>query len=220
MIDNLQDLLIFGQDLLNKHKTKSIVYSDENVTGIEEQLSGIYLDQMIKLNEYIFTVYSTNDYEYCLSIEGFLRLSVVNKIIPILKEKGLWYTVSDVYGNLMYYNVDDNQRLDPICITYDKHPDCKIHYYNPKTRYGWFQSKGKWHHEIDPHFHGRNNLWKKCYDMKTDKSKENLCELKKYCNISFLTDSEDPIVALTVEDPVMENKNLYVILYDILKEYK
>jgi hypothetical protein len=214
-IDNLQDLLNYGQSLLTKHKIKSIVYTDENITGIEDQLSGIYLEQMIKLNKYMFTVYSTNIYEHCLSVEGFLKLSVVNKIIPLLKEKGLWYTVSDVYDNLICYNIDDNQRLDNICITHDEHPGYKIHYYNPTTRRGWFQSKGKWHCEIDPHFHCRNRYYKKYINTQSEKSINKLCELKKYCCIKFLQENDDPLVALTVEDPVMENKNLYIILYDI-----
>lgn len=53
------DLLKLGRTTLEKFSEIGITH-DENYTGIEESLGGIFLAQMLELNNYIYTTSSTN----------------------------------------------------------------------------------------------------------------------------------------------------------------
>lgn len=53
------DLLTLGTQNLLLFRNNNP--SDVNITGIEDSLTGKYLDQIIRLNEYVYTTSSTND---------------------------------------------------------------------------------------------------------------------------------------------------------------
>ena len=60
----MEKLLNFGKNQLIKFKNDELnFYNKENITGIEGHLKDEFLDDMIKINNIIYTTASTNEPE-------------------------------------------------------------------------------------------------------------------------------------------------------------
>ena len=105
------DQLDFGQDELWKTFLEESSYS---LTGIEPCLYGIYLDQIIELNKYVFTTVSTNephDPEFQeMFVGGLMINSMLSGLIAFCKEKGYNYTFKNA-DTLKYIAISDSDHL-------------------------------------------------------------------------------------------------------------
>jgi|SaaInlStandDraft_6_1057023.scaffolds.fasta_scaffold00062_19 hypothetical protein len=108
-ITNFEQVLNFGKEQLIKFKNNNdFIYSGNNLTGIEGCLK-YEIDNMIEINNYIYTTYSSqhnNLYYTPYSICGNASKTFLEKIIPQLDEKGYMYILHtpDYIKKKIYYN--------------------------------------------------------------------------------------------------------------------
>jgi hypothetical protein len=97
VFDSFEELLEEGvKRLKNVRGKKDEDLSKNNLTGIEEILSvGGYLDVMIELNKYVFTIYSTSSPKTeALAIAFVVPLWLAKKIAEKIKND-LWYMIQN-----------------------------------------------------------------------------------------------------------------------------
>jgi hypothetical protein len=211
---NFKDLLRLGQAQLQAFKDGK---TDLNVTGIEDRLSGVYLDQMIILNKYVYTIYSTNFYDSALSIEFVLPLSLAKSLTALLKPR-YWYTIveknilHDIYIHkvrhatgavLSYVKVEDAHAKRHMARTFED-------FLNHK---GWYEYDGCYWLYNSCYFHYSEDEIRE--DMKKDPVVIEPISLG-YCD-PILISGPDPLVTMTVEDPDVNRKDLYAVLIEYLQ---
>ena len=95
-------------DELLQQGRKQLQNTKGNLTGIEQQLSDsvIYNEDMIKLNNYMYTTYSTNrPWRDSFSLMADLPLKIALELSSVIDCK-LWYTIHDNTGKLIKHNID------------------------------------------------------------------------------------------------------------------
>lgn len=105
-------LLASGREQLERFRQDD---TTDTATGVEESLSGHFMDEMIEMNDNIYTVASTNNpgalpFFQPFFIEGVCRLSLARKLKRYLTPKYCWV----VYQNPLtgeYYDRSDEIEL-------------------------------------------------------------------------------------------------------------
>lgn len=93
---SFNQLLAYGRTNLIRHR-----YSPgHSPTNIEDDLKGIYLDQMIELNKFIYTTASTNDPH-----NSMFQPMFISGYMPLSKAYALINDLNDFYPNDYYYIV-------------------------------------------------------------------------------------------------------------------
>lgn len=165
-INTYSDLLLLGMKQLELEKTYPC-----NVTGIEHHQNLLnHIDDLIKLNKYVYTVYSTNHDAKTLSVEFFIQLHDAKLLIPILKKHKYWFTLY-IKSKLVDYEIDDDM------------------------------IKSMHEHEF---FHTSSDLLPETMDQEG-------CGV--YWDESLIT-CNNPIVQMSIEDPIINRITLYK---DIIK---
>ena len=172
-------------------------------------------NQMLELNRYVYTYYSTNSRDLTQSIEFIVLTEVVDKLIEKLKYHGYWYIVKK-YNDNMCINIGENvdKKIPEVCmVSYEQLPRYKLKSeMNPD---GWKIVTKKTEHAVierraKVHFLDSEMLH---------------CFIKKY-NANLFDDYFDNnnfdsiyknLSVITIENPSIHNKDLYLNLIDILR---
>jgi hypothetical protein len=219
--ETFEELLSFGRMQLTNTQNG---IKDANVTGIEDQLSGKYLDQMIELNQYMYTTYSTNRYTDCLSIGGELKLPTALKLANKCKEKGFWYAINDA-GKVIDHFVDDlrifNERyLITSNNPFDRPPNIMaktIDEFNLGQGWFWFEDHNCWAFSNSVHYFFPSSRWiNGCEEPRNE---------SRYYGKKHLYQGDDRLVKMEIEDPgisagrqVLHGDNLYLDLIQIFRQ--
>lgn len=198
----------------------------DDLTGIDDRiLSGKYLEQMIVLNEHMYTTYSTNPHDDTLSLQGILTLPIALMLRDKIKGK-IWFTIYDDEGIIIDKDYDNranttftlkqsvtkSNRIVTTDIDQSINGDSWI-YYDPTEFINKLPSR------YQTYFHGD---WMINTDPKY--ATDDLCcdnghylEVHDYCDNSLFI-GENRLVNMTFEDPIIGRKSLYEYLIKMFKE--
>jgi hypothetical protein len=183
------------KEIKNYDKTSSH-YWEYNTTGIEPQLSGEKLEQMIKLNKHVFTTASTNYYsgkhKEAYWIFFTLPLSLARKLGEKLRENGYWYIID---------NCKD------IC---EKYAD-------EKKMFEKYENKDFAHIRSNINHRDPNDVFTERYAHDVTNRYHPDVECSDYCDKS-LFEGDNQLVEMTVTDPDVNRTTLYKVLYEILEQ--
>lgn len=181
-------------------------------------------DKLLKLNDYVYTYYSTNKGDDTYSIEFVVLADHMNIILEELDKKGMWYCAKN-YKTEKYVEKYDKELND---FTKKKTINIRekdLRFYNEKTEnnpYGW---------EIDE-IHGdiiTISKEHKIYFLESDTINDfnemyndsnyflNMTYIKQLTHIDINLLSKN-IAVIVVEDPVIERITLYDELLKIFEE--
>ena len=170
---------------------------------------------MLELNRYVYTYYSTNSSDLTQSIEFIVLTEVVDKLIEKLKDHGYWY-IAKKYNDNMCINIGENvdKKIPEVrMVSYEQLPRYKLK--SETNPYGWKVVSRKPEHAVierraKVHFLDSEMLH---------------CFIKKY-NANLFDDYFDNnnfdsiyknLSVITIENPSIHSKDLYLNLIDILK---
>jgi len=212
-LKTFDELLHFGKLQLEYFSNNSCDY-DYNITGLEPQLKNKYLDQMIELNEYMYTTFSTNNYEHCLCVGGILKLNDAIKLSKLLKKEKYWYSI-ETKGKIYDINIDETKLNERVLIFYDVDVDSdRMIKANTKKDFeqgkGWAfnVSKNRWEFYTPIHIFDDDS-----YDLMSTYP-----EAYEYTNHSLFKTKTNPLVAIFIEDPIPSNDTLYKKLIQMFKK--
>ena len=172
-------------------------------------------NQMLELNKYVYTYYSSNSGDLTQSIEFLVLTEVVDKLIEKLNDYGYWY-IAKKYNDSTHINLGEN--IDKTI------PEVRVVSYEQLPRYqlksetnpdGWkitskrtedvvIERKAKIHFLDSEMLHClikqyNNNLFDEYFDKNEFES--------IYKNLSVIT----------IENPSIHSKDLYLNLIDIIR---
>ena len=204
-------LLEFG---LRKFDTETLNSSIETHT-----LESNILSQLKKLNNYVFTYYSTNEDDVTYSLEFAIFADFLKPLTDILKAKGLWYMSKNYktneYDEWFSENHDDTESevktisrndKDKFYIN-DEPMSWKIHSENTNTvqikreKYIYFLNS-EWIE--DSNYKQVDNLFTDLYSNHYHKS--------------MFESLANNVGIITIEDPVIGRETLYREVYTILRD--
>lgn len=175
------------------------------------------LNEMLELNNYVYTYYSTNQTDLTQSIEFIMLTDMVDEFIKKIKQKGYWF-IYKKYGDLTAtINIDEDhdQTIPEVrTISGDELPRFRIKSGNNPN--GWKVTK-KTNNYINIerlakiHFLDNemvNYLWNKYNDNLFD----------EYFDDDSFENLYPYLTVVTIENPLLNKKNLYSSLLDILQE--
>jgi hypothetical protein len=174
-----------------------------------------FYNQMLELNRYVYTYYSTNASDLTQSIEFVVLTEVLDKLIEKLNEYGYWY-IAKKYNDNIFINIGENvdKKIPEVrMISYDQLPIYKLKSeMNPD---GWKIVTKKTEHVVierraKVHFLDSEMLH---------------CLIKTYNENSFdeyfdnneFDSIHKNLSVITIENPSMHSKDLYLNLIDILR---
>lgn len=207
MLEKYTELLEIGR--------KKILGEIEN--DIEDHLLNephIY-NQMLELNRYVYTYYSTNSSDLTQSIEFIVLSDVVDSLINKLNQFGYWY-ITKKYNDSTYINVGED--IDKTI------PEVRLISYDQLSRFkmksdvcpnGWKIVSRKTDHAVIErkakiHFLDSEMLY--CLIKKYN---ENLFD--DYFDNNAFDSIYENLSVITIENPSIHSKDLYLNLIDILK---
>jgi len=215
--------------IINEYKKLLQLGRDMFVMGTDSSLEShthIFSEQLLHLNNYIFTNYSTNINSKTFSIEFAVLPDALDTILHSLKEKGLWYIAKN-YKNNQYYEYVEESHNDKEIKTQTIHKTQWNRYKN-----NWIQKNTDLNNdtiqieskkEMDIHLLSSESIQEFEYD-----SSENLfltweplndiveTQPEKYnINMNILSQN---IAIVMVEDHEFYRETLYTQLYTIVKE--
>lgn len=174
-------------------------------------------DEMLELNNYVYTYYSTNKTALTQSIEFIMLTDMVDEFIKKIKQKGYWF-IYKKYGDLIAtINIDEHhdQSIPEVrTISGDELPRFRIKSDNNPN--GWrVTKKTDKYINIERlakiHFLDNemvNYLWNKYNDNLFD----------EYFDDDSFENLYPDLTVITIENPLLNKKNLYSTLLDILQE--
>jgi hypothetical protein len=172
-------------------------------------------NQMLELNRYVYTYYSTNSSDLTQSIEFIVLTEVVDKLIEKLKDHGYWY-IAKKYNDNMCINIGENvdKKIPEVrMVSYEQLPRYRLKSeINPD---GWKVVSRKPDHAVierraKVHFLDSEMLH---------------CFIKKY-NANLFDDYFDNnnfdsiyknLSVITIENPSIHSRDLYLNLIDIMR---
>ena len=175
------------------------------------------LNEMLELNNYVYTYYSTNQTDLTQSIEFIMLTDMVDEFIKKIKQKGYWF-IYKKYGDLTAtINIDEHhdQSIPEVrTISGDELPRFRIKSDNNPN--GWrVTKKTDKYINIERlakiHFLDNemvNYLWNKYNDNLFD----------EYFDDDSFENLYPDLTVITIENPLLNKKNLYSTLLDILQE--
>lgn len=215
MTDNNNNYLSKYKELLQigRNKLNGTIENDVELHLLNDEKR---FEEMLELNKYVYTYYSTNKSDLTQSIEFIILTDVVDEFIEKLKEKGYWYIYKKYNDNeaVMRLGAEHNKTIPEIrTITGEELDMFRIKSSN--NPYGWKITKKTNTYinieRITPvHF--------LCKDMLE-------CLLETY-NRNSLDDYFDDgsfielyphLTVITIENPLICKTNLYSTLIDIVE---
>jgi len=175
----------------------------------------IVYNQMLELNKYVYTYYSTNRSDLTQSIEFIVLTEVVDELIKKLNEHKYWY-ISKKYNDNTYINIgEDIDKTIPEVrtVSYEQLPRYRLKTEtNPD---GWkIISRKPEHANIERrakvHFLDSEMLY--CMIKKYN---ENLFD--DYFDNDYFDSIYKNLSVITIENPSIHNKDLYLNLIDIIR---
>ena len=206
-----KQLLQIGKDKLN-----GVIDNDVELHLLNDKHR---FNEMLKLNDYVYTYYSTNSSDLTQSIE-FIMLSVMaDEFIQKIKNKNYWYIYKkfgDMTPNMNIGNDNDDTIPEIRCISGDELPRFRIK--SGSNPNGWKVTKKTDKYiniERLAKIHFLDNemvtyLWKKYNDNLFD----------EYFDDDSFTSLYPYLTFITIENPLLNTTNLYSSLVDILRETK
>jgi hypothetical protein len=204
------------EELLEQGRFNFEINPNSNITGLEEGTRrSIYVSILKNINYYMYTTYSTNVGDKVFSIEGIIPLNVFKKIEPKLLEQGYWYVAANPLDNKIYgVNLISSDEFDPN-LSYDS----KLEWINDrdKNKFGenWMplcqtvNTTLYMNNKIDIHFLPPND---ENISLDDCISYEALGYTEK-----SLFQGTNPLINLTIEDPIVGRISLYSKLLTMLE---
>lgn len=118
------------QDLFNqgiKNVSEFISTGASGITGLED-ISVFGMADIKKIDEHMYTTYSTNYLDENFTIEGVLLKSVFERIYPMLVEAGYWFKTKNLLTEEIYASHIGEERNDTISV-YDTVPIETLRYH-------------------------------------------------------------------------------------------
>lgn len=185
------------------------------------------LDKLLKLNNYVYTYYSTNDDDDTYSIEFIVLSKFLVPLLKKLRRKGLWFLAKDysVGGGDVVENYDltriDNTK--PVSMVIDASQMARFNLKDDTNPSGWevvstVGDKITVKREQKIHFLESDNT----ADIRAAYERGNY-----FLNMSFIRELAGEIdidllsknvAVVMIEDPVVNRKTLYRVLYEICKQ--
>jgi hypothetical protein len=215
MLCEQQNNYIYKYTELLEIGRKKLLGTIEN--DVEEHLINdpIVYNQMLELNKYVYTYYSTNRSDLTQSIEFIVLTEVVDELIKKLNEHKYWY-ISKKYNDNTYINIgEDIDKTIPEVrtVSYEQLPRYRLKTEtNPD---GWkIISRKPEHANIERrakvHFLDSEMLY--CMIKKYN---ENLFD--DYFDNDYFDSIYKNLSVITIENPSIHNKDLYLNLIDIIR---
>jgi hypothetical protein len=215
MLCEQQNNYIYKYTELLEIGRKKLLGTIEN--DVEEHLINdpIVYNQMLELNKYVYTYYSTNRSDLTQSIEFIVLTEVVDELIKKLNEHKYWY-ISKKYNDNTYINIgEDIDKTIPEVrtVSYEQLPRYRLKTEtNPD---GWkIISRKPEHANIERrakvHFLDSEMLY--CMIKKYN---ENLFD--DYFDNDYFDSIYKNLSVITIENPSIHNKDLYLNLINIIK---
>jgi len=194
---------------------KKLLGTIEN--DVEEHLINdpIVYNQMLELNKYVYTYYSTNRSDLTQSIEFIVLTEVVDELIKKLNDHKYWY-IAKKYNDNTYMNVgEDIDKTIPEVrtVSYEQLPRYRLK--TESNPDGWkIISRKPEHANIERrakvHFLDSEMLY--CMIKKYN---ENLFD--DYFDNDYFDSIYKNLSVITIENPSIHNKDLYLNLINIIK---
>jgi len=105
--NSYDDLLAHGQKMLKGHESGNLSDVD-NLTGVEPSLSDEYLSQITEMNQYIYTVASTNE----PSARPFFQPFFIDGVCRLSQAQTLEYHLTPHYIWVVYQNPTTGEYYD------------------------------------------------------------------------------------------------------------
>ena len=215
MLCEQQNNYIYKYTELLEIGRKKLLGTIEN--DVEEHLINdpIVYNQMLELNKYVYTYYSTNRSDLTQSIEFIVLTEVVDELIKKLNDHKYWY-ISKKYNDNTYINIgEDIDKTIPEVrtVSYEQLPRYRLKTEtNPD---GWkIISRKPEHANIERrakvHFLDSEMLY--CMIKKYN---ENLFD--DYFDNDYFDSIYKNLSVITIENPSIHNKDLYLNLIDIIR---
>jgi hypothetical protein len=206
-----KQLLQIGKDKLN-----GVIDNDVELHLLNDKDR---FNEMLKLNDYVYTYYSTNSSDLTQSIEFIMLSDMTDEFIQKIKNKNYWYIYKkfgDMTPNMNIGNDNDDTIPEVRCISGDELPRFRIK--SGSNPNGWKVTKKTDKYiniERLAKIHFLDNemvdyLWKKYNDNLFD----------EYFDDDSFTSLYPYLTFITIENPSTDKKNLYSSLVDILRETK
>jgi len=215
MLCEQQNNYIYKYTELLEIGRKKLLGTIEN--DVEEHLINdpIVYNQMLELNKYVYTYYSTNRSDLTQSIEFIVLTEVVDELIKKLNEHKYWY-IAKKYNDNTYMNVgeDIDKTIPEVrAVSYEQLPRYRLKTEtNPD---GWkIISRKPEHANIERrakvHFLDSEMLY--CMIKKYNKNM-----FDDYFDNDYFDSIYKNLSVITIENPSIHNKDLYLNLINIIK---
>jgi hypothetical protein len=208
-LSKYKELLQIGKDKLN-----GIIDNDVELHLLNDPVK---FNEMLELNNYVYTYYSTNQYDITQSIEFIILTDFVDEFIKKIKRKCYWYIYKKFTDENAVLKIGEEHEntipeIRTIC-------DEDLHRFRIKSGTnpnGWkITKRTNKYINIERlakiHFLENdmvNYLWKKYNDNLFD----------EYFDDESFRSLYPHLTVITIENPSIDKKNLYSSLIDILRE--
>lgn len=213
MISESQSLYKYAELLdIGRKKLLGLVEND-----VEDHLLNdpyVY-NQMLELNKYVYTYYSTNNSDLTQSIEFIVLTEVLDTLINKLNEYGYWY-IAKKYNDNMSINIGENvdKKIPEVrMVSYDQLPRYKLKSeMNPD---GWKIVTKKAEHAVIERSAKVHFLDSEMLHCLIKKYNENLFD--DYFDNNEFDSIHQKLSVITIENPSIHSKDLYLNLIDIIR---
>ena len=172
-------------------------------------------NQMLELNKYVYTYYSTNQSDLTQSIEFIVLTDVVDNLIKKLNEHKYWY-ITKKYNDSTYINVGENidKTIPEVrTVSYEQLPRYRLK--SETNPDGWKIVSRKPEHAIIERRAKIHFLESEMLYCLIKKYNENLFD--DYFDNNAFYSIYNNLSVITIENPSIHNKDLYLNLINILK---
>jgi hypothetical protein len=172
-------------------------------------------NQMLELNKYVYTYYSTNNSDLTQSIEFIVLTEVLDTLINKLNEYGYWY-IAKKYNENTCINIGENvdKKIPEVrMVSYDQLPRYRLKSeMNPD---GWKIVTKKAEHAVierSAKVHFLDSEMLHCLIKKYNKN-----SFDDYFDNNAFDSIYDSLSVITIENPSIHSKDLYLNLIDIIR---
>lgn len=183
-------------------------------TGLEDHsITGKVRDQLLNLNSYMYTTYSTNSGCQVLSIEGVCPLSIFKRIEPDLLKQSYWYIAKNPLDLVEHgSNIPPKEEFEysmsrQTLVGIIRKDKFKGYRAPPWKVLGTFKDEVvAYNDDVAIHF----------IEPGADPAHYNSNETLLYTDEALFR-GDDPLVSVVVEDPIVGRISMYNKLYEFLR---
>jgi len=172
-------------------------------------------NQMLELNRYVYTYYSTNNSDLTQSIEFIVTTEVVDELIEKINKHNYWY-IAKKYNYNTSINIGENidKTIPEVrMVSYEQLPRFRMK--SDTNPDGWKIVSRKSEHvviERRAKIHFLNSEMLNCLIKKYN---DNLFD--DYFDDNYFESIYQNLSVITIENPSIHNKDLYLNLIDIIR---